>query len=56
MIHAYANNINTEEGGTHLTGFKNALTKVINDYGVKNKILREMKSYLAMMFVKVLQL
>ena len=41
MIHAYANNINTEEGGTHLTGFKNALTKVINDYGLKNKILKE---------------
>ena len=41
MVHAYANNINTEEGGTHLTGFKNALTKVINDYGQKNKILKE---------------
>lgn len=41
MIHAYANNINTEEGGTHLTGFKNALTKVINEYGQKNKILKE---------------
>jgi DNA gyrase subunit B len=41
MIHAYANNINTEEGGTHLTGFKNALTKVINDYGQQNKILKE---------------
>ena len=41
IIHAYANNINTEEGGTHLTGFKNALTKVINDYGQKNKILKE---------------
>lgn len=40
-IHAYANNINTEEGGTHLVGFKNALTKVVNDYGVKNKILKE---------------
>lgn len=41
MIHAYANNINTEEGGTHLVGFKNALTKVINEYGQKNKILKE---------------
>ena len=41
MIHAYANNINTEEGGTHLIGFKNALTKVINDYAIKNKILKE---------------
>lgn len=41
IIHAYANNINTEEGGTHLVGFKNALTKVINEYGVKNRILKE---------------
>ncbi len=41
IIHAYANNINTEEGGTHLVGFKNALTKVVNEYGVKNKILKE---------------
>jgi len=40
-MHAYANNINTEEGGTHLVGFKNALTKIINDYGVQNKILKE---------------
>ncbi|MBQ3493983.1 MAG: DNA topoisomerase (ATP-hydrolyzing) subunit B [Clostridia bacterium] len=41
VIHAYANNINTEEGGTHLNGFKNALTKVINDYAQKNKLLKE---------------
>ena len=41
QIHAYANNINTEEGGTHLIGFKNAITKVINEYGVKNKIIKE---------------
>ncbi len=40
-MHAYANNINTEEGGTHLVGFKNSLTKIINDYGVQNKILKE---------------
>lgn len=31
-IHAFANNINTREGGTHLTGFKTALTRIINDY------------------------
>ena len=31
-IHAFANNINTREGGTHLTGFKTALTRVVNDY------------------------
>lgn len=40
-IHAYANNINTEEGGSHLDGFKNALTKVINDYGHKTNLLKE---------------
>lgn len=41
VINAYANNINTEEGGTHLDGFKKALTKVINDYAQKNKIVKE---------------
>ena len=40
-IYAYANNINTEEGGTHLDGFKSALTKVMNDYGKKEKILKD---------------
>ena len=41
VINAYANNINTEEGGTHLEGFKFAIAKVINDYGKNNKILKE---------------
>ncbi len=41
VINAYANNINTEEGGTHLEGFKNGLTKVINDYAIANKIIKE---------------
>ena len=41
FINSYANNINTEEGGTHLLGFKNALTKIINDYGKKNRILKD---------------
>ncbi len=40
-IYAYANNINTEEGGTHLEGFRNALTKVINDYAHRNNLLKE---------------
>ena len=40
-ILAFANNINTEEGGTHLDGFKAAITKVINDYGRKAGILKE---------------
>lgn len=39
-IMAFANNINTEEGGTHLDGFKAALTKVINEYGSKAGILK----------------
>ena len=41
IINAYANNINTEEGGTHLDGFKAGLTKIINDYAIKNKIIKE---------------
>ena len=41
IINSYANNINTEEGGTHLVGFKNAITKIINDYGKNNRILKE---------------
>ena len=40
IIYAYANNINTEEGGTHLDGFKTYLTKIINEYGHKEKILK----------------
>lgn len=39
-ILAFANNINTEEGGTHLDGFRSAITKVINDYGAKAGILK----------------
>jgi len=38
-IHAFANNINTREGGTHLTGFKTALTRVVNDYAEGNGLL-----------------
>lgn len=40
-IFAFANNINTIDGGTHLTGFKTALTKFLNDYGREKKILRK---------------
>ena len=43
-IYAFANNIHTPEGGTHLTGFQTALTKVINDYGRRYKILKEADS------------
>jgi len=38
-IHAFANNINTREGGTHLTGFKTALTRVVNDYATEQGML-----------------
>ncbi|MGM0590591.1 MAG: toprim domain-containing protein, partial [Halobacteriota archaeon] len=41
-IHAFANNINTREGGTHLTGFKTALTRVINDYATTNEMLSDL--------------
>ena len=41
VVHAYANNINTEEGGAHLDGFKAALTKAINDYGHKYNLLKD---------------
>mgnify|MGYP006279526299 FL=1 len=41
-IHAFANNINTREGGTHLTGFKTALTRVINDYATSNSMLSDL--------------
>jgi DNA gyrase subunit B len=37
----FANNINTHHGGTHLTGFRNALTRVMNDYARKNSLLKE---------------
>ena len=39
-ILTFANNINTEEGGTHLEGFKSALSKVINEYGTRMGILK----------------
>lgn len=41
LVYAYANNINTEEGGTHLEGFKSSMAKVINEYGQKLKVLKE---------------
>jgi DNA gyrase subunit B len=38
---SFANNINTHHGGTHLTGFRNALTRAINDYGRKNSLIKD---------------
>lgn len=40
-IHSYVNNINTHEGGTHLVGFKTALTRTFNNYATKNKLIKE---------------
>lgn len=40
-ILSYVNTIHTEEGGTHLIGFKSALTRAINDYAKKNKLIKE---------------
>ena len=41
LILSFANNIHTTDGGTHENGFKNALTKVINDYGKKFNLLKD---------------
>ena len=41
ITESFANNINTPEGGMHLTGFKNALTKTFNDYAKKNKLVKD---------------
>lgn len=40
-IYSFVNNINTNQGGTHLSGFKTAITKTINDYARKNGLLKE---------------
>lgn len=40
-VKAFANNIHNPEGGTHLTGFRTALTRVINDYARKNSLIKE---------------
>ena len=43
VIYAFANNINTHEGGTHLSGFKAALTRTINSYATKNNLAKDLK-------------
>lgn len=42
-IHSYVNNINTIEGGTHVAGFRRALTRVFKSYGDKNKLFEKLK-------------
>ncbi|MBQ6441312.1 MAG: DNA gyrase subunit B, partial [Lachnospiraceae bacterium] len=46
-IYTFVNNVNTPEGGTHLEGFKRAITRVFNDYARKNKILKEKEDNLS---------
>lgn len=42
-ISSYVNNINTTEGGTHLSGFKSALTRTLNNYAIKNNLIKSNK-------------
>ena len=44
---SFANNINTHSGGTHLTGFRNSITRVLNDYARKNNILKDSEQNLS---------
>ena len=46
-ILSFANNINTHSGGTHLTGFRNAITRVLNEYARKNNILKDSEQNLS---------
>ena len=46
-VYSYVNNINTIEGGTHLMGFRTALTRSLNDYARKNKLVKDNESNLS---------
>jgi DNA gyrase subunit B len=46
-VYSFVNNINTPEGGTHLVGFRNALTKTFNDYARNNKLLKDSEANLS---------
>ena len=45
-VYSFVNNINTPEGGTHLVGFRNAVTKTFNDYARNNKLLKDSEANL----------
>jgi DNA gyrase subunit B len=47
QIFAFANNINTHEGGTHMIGFKSALTRTLNNYAIANNLFKEVKENLS---------
>ena len=47
QIFTFANNINTHEGGTHMIGFKSALTRTLNSYAVANNLFKEVKENLS---------
>ena len=47
FVFAFANCINTEDGGTHVTGFRSALTRVLNDFGRKQKLIKDTEPNLA---------
>src|SRR5689334_11232374 len=42
-LYSFANNINTHEGGTHLSGFRSALTRTVNSYAAKNNLAKDLK-------------
>ena len=46
-VYSFVNNINTPEGGTHLTGFRNAITETFNAYARKNKLLKDTEDNLS---------
>src|SRR5437660_8387575 len=43
MVYSFAHNINTHEGGTHLSGFRSALTRTVNFYAGKNSLAKDLK-------------